>query len=120
VDLNALRSVRSEALRSDAPKEAGGIGSGAQPPARPDDLKRIRGIGLLLEKRLNAMGYRTYEQVANWTAADVDRVSRALDIRGRIERENWVEQARILASGEPTEFARRLDRGESPVSRAID
>ena len=120
VDLNALRSVRSEALRSDTSKDTGMIGPGPQTAARPDDLKRIRGIGVLLEKRLNAMGYRTYEQVANWTAADVDRVGSALDIRGRIERENWVEQARILASGERTEFARRLDRGEVPVSRAVD
>lgn len=120
VDLNALRSVRAEALPSDKPEDGATIGPGPQPAARPDDLKRIRGIGLLIEKRLNSMGYRTYEQVANWTAADVDRVSRALEIRGRIERENWVEQARILASGGRTDFARRLDRGEVTVSRAID
>ncbi len=57
------------------------------------------------------MGYRTYEQIANWPAADVERISRALSIPGRIEQENWIEQARILASGKQTEFARRLDRG---------
>ena len=117
VDLNKLRSVRSEAFRSSEPEAASDIGSGPLPAARMDDLKRIRGIGVLIEKRLNSMGYRTYEQLANWTAADVEKVSRALDIRGRIERENWVEQARILASGDQTDFAKRLDRGEVPASR---
>jgi hypothetical protein len=40
-----------------------------------------------------------------------------LDFKGRIERENWVEQARILASGGATEFARRIDRGEAGTGR---
>lgn len=77
-----------------------------------DDLKRIRGIGVLIEKRLNALGIAAYEQIANWTAADIERVSTSLDFKGRIERENWVEQARILASGGHTEFSRRVDKGE--------
>lgn len=82
-----------------------------------DDLKRIRGIGVLIEKRLNAMGIRRYEQIANWTSGDIDRVSRMLEFKGRIERESWVEQARILASGGYTEFSRRVDRGEVDTSR---
>ncbi|MBS0252615.1 MAG: hypothetical protein JSR78_16285 [Proteobacteria bacterium] len=82
-----------------------------------DDLKRIRGIGVLIEKRLNAMGIRRYDQIANWTSGDIDRVSRMLEFKGRIERESWVEQARILASGGYTEFSRRVDRGEVDTSR---
>ncbi|WP_414462131.1 hypothetical protein [Hyphomicrobium sp. DY-1] len=82
-----------------------------------DDLKRIRGIGVLIEKRLNAMGVRRYDQIANWTSGDIDRVSRMLEFKGRIERESWVEQARILASGGYTEFSRRVDRGEVDTSR---
>jgi predicted flap endonuclease-1-like 5' DNA nuclease len=88
------------------------------PRAPPDDLKRIRGIGVLIEKRLLAMGITSYEEVANWTAADIDRVSQSLEFKGRIERENWVEQARILASGGVTEFSRRFDRGETDAGRA--
>lgn len=101
-DLAGLRSVRSEALRE------GGAGN-----ARIDDLKRVRGIGVLIEKKLNSLGITSYEQVANWTAADIDRMSQTLDFKGRIERENWVEQARILASGGQTEFSKRVDRGEA-------
>jgi predicted flap endonuclease-1-like 5' DNA nuclease len=106
-EMAGLRSVRSQALR----------GEGSALGDRTDDLKRIRGIGVLIEKRLNALGITSYEQVANWTKADIDSVSSQLDFRGRIERENWVEQARILASGGQTEFSRRVDRGEVETSK---
>ena len=102
-DMGYLRSVRSEAL----------IGADAQRPFRPgggiDDLKRIRGIGVLIEKKLNSLGVTHYEQVANWTGADIERISNILDFKGRIERENWIEQARILATGGQTEFSRRSE-----------
>lgn len=82
-----------------------------------DDLKRIRGIGVLIEKRLKALGVTTYDQIANWTSGDIDRMSQTLDFKGRVERENWVEQARILSSGGHTEFSRRVDRGDVESSR---
>lgn len=104
-DYAELRSVRSEALRGDTPL--------VFTTSDIDDLKRIRGIGVLIEKKLNSLGITSYEQVANWTEADIDRISQVLDFRGRIERENWIEQARILASGGQTEFSRRVDRGEA-------
>jgi predicted flap endonuclease-1-like 5' DNA nuclease len=90
-------------------------GPTAEGPA--EDLKRIRGIGVLIDKRLNGMGVTRYEQIANWTSGDIDRVSRVLEFKGRIEREGWVEQARILSSGGQTEFSRRVDRGEVDTSR---
>ncbi|WP_334149317.1 hypothetical protein [Hyphomicrobium sp.] len=101
-----LLSVRSEALRGDTRPFVTSAGE-------VQDLKRIRGIGVLIEKRLNALGITAYEQVANWTRADIDRISEMLDFKGRIERENWIEQARILASGGQTEFSRRVDRGDA-------
>ena len=99
-----MRSVRSEAFRPNDPSGQRSARSGA-----PDDLKRIRGIGVLIERKLVGMGVTSYEQIANWSAADIDRVSEVLDFKGRIERENWVEQARILATGGQTEFSRRSD-----------
>lgn len=102
---SSMRSVKSESLIGDAglaPAASGAI----------DDLKRIRGVGVLIEKKLNALGITSYEQVANWTGADIDRISQVLDFKGRIERESWIEQARILASGGQTEFSRRADRGD--------
>lgn len=110
-DVAGLRSVRSEALRPGL-ADGGKIGGAGRSQSDVDDLKRIRGIGVLIEKKLNSLGVMTYERIANWTADDIAHVSEALDFRGRIERENWVEQARILWAGGQTEFSRRVDRGE--------
>lgn len=112
-DLAGLRSVRSEALRDVTASEQLRSGGSARPMGAMEDLKRIRGIGVLIEKKLNSLGVSSYEQIANWTNADIDRVSQILDFKGRIERESWVEQARILASGGHTEFSKRVDRGEA-------
>jgi predicted flap endonuclease-1-like 5' DNA nuclease len=122
-ELSSLRSLRAEAYMNPEPGPQAAQRAAAQDKvivgARGgDDLKRVRGIGVLIEKKLNAMGIVTYEQIANWTAEDIDRVSQSLDFKGRIERENWIEQARILASGGVTEFARRVDRGEAGTGRS--
>ena len=114
-DLSTLRSVRSEAYRG--PDAAAGVGPGAGLGRPGDDLKRIRGVGVLIEKKLNALGVARYDQVANWTQSDIERFSEKLDFNGRIERENWVEQARILSAGGQTEFSQRVDRGEVESSR---
>ena len=83
----------------------------------PDDLKRIKGIGVVLEKKLHGLGVINYGQIAGWSQGDIDKMSEVLDFKGRIERENWIEQARILASGGITDFARRVDRGEVETSK---
>lgn len=108
-EVAGFRSVKSEALRGAEPARA--------PSGVPDDLKRIRGVGVLIEKKLNSMGVSTYEQIANWSPEDIAHVSEQLDFKGRIERENWVEQARILSAGGQTEFSRRVDRGEVLTSK---
>ncbi len=121
-DISSLRSVRSDAFRpaeqarQDAPMPSSGAARSVRSTV-PDDLKRIRGIGVLIEKKLNSMGVTGYDQIANWSAGDIERVSQVLDFKGRIERENWVEQARILAAGGQTEFSRRADRGDIDIGR---
>ncbi len=75
-----------------------------------DDLKRIKGVGVVIDKKLEGLGITTYAQIAAWTTADIDKVSNALDFKGRIEREQWVQQARILGGGGQTDFSRRMDR----------
>ena len=97
--VTGMRSVRSQLLS----------GEETAKPDVSDDLKKIRGIGVLIEKKLNAMGVYSYEQIANWSSEEIQRVSSALDFKGRIEREGWVQQARILASGGQTEFSKRLN-----------
>ena len=66
-------------------------------PAEVDDLKRIKGVGPVLENVLNSKGVYLFHQVANFTSADVAWVNEAIDaFPGRIERDGWVAQAQNL------------------------
>lgn len=72
----------------------------------PDDLKRIVGVGVVLEKLLHSLGVYYFWQMAEWDDTDVEFVDSRLDaFKGRIERDHWVTQAREFAA-EP-EAARR-------------
>jgi large subunit ribosomal protein L21 len=70
------------------------------PAGTADDLKKISGVGPVLEKKLNALGITQYAQIMAFSADDIERVDAVLDFKGRIERENWIEQAKTLAAGE--------------------
>src|SRR5690606_223743 len=72
-----------------------------------DDLARIRGIDGDLHQRLEALGVRRFSEIAAWRKDDVRRISLALGFRGRIEQENWIEQAQVLMSGAETAFSRK-------------
>jgi F-type H+-transporting ATPase subunit gamma len=61
-----------------------------------DNLESISGIGPVIKAKLNQMGFTTFAQIADWTAADAERIGAELDFPGRIERENWIDQARTL------------------------
>lgn len=61
-----------------------------------DDLTRIKGVGKVLNGKLNELGIRSFEQIASFTRADIDRVNEQLSFKGRIEREEWVQQAKAL------------------------
>ncbi|MEM1382026.1 MAG: NADH-quinone oxidoreductase subunit NuoE [Pseudomonadota bacterium] len=64
---------------------------------RPDDLTRIRGIGRKLEVLLHDLGIYHLDQVASWTAREVAWVDHHLEgFKGRVERDNWVAQAKKL------------------------
>ncbi|HEV2502790.1 MAG TPA: proton-conducting membrane transporter [Mesorhizobium sp.] len=84
------------------------------PAAKPakssagDDLRRLIGIGPVNQRRLKEHGITTYAQIAGWTAADIQRVEEYLQFDGRIERERWVQQAKLLAAGDEKEFARQF------------
>jgi len=66
-----------------------------------DDVTLIGGIGPALEKKLAALGITSLKQIAEFTAADIERVDAELAFKGRIEREEWVEQAQDLIAGKP-------------------
>jgi predicted flap endonuclease-1-like 5' DNA nuclease len=63
-----------------------------------DDLARIEGIGPFLERKLNEIGVFTYDEIAAWDSARIQEVTTAIQyFEGRIERDQWVEQAARLA-----------------------
>jgi NADH-quinone oxidoreductase subunit E len=92
--------TRPEAL--DAPRDG-----------KADDLKKIKGVGPKLETLCNEMGFYHFDQIANWTEAEVAWVDDNLKgFKGRVSRDAWVEQAKLLAEGKETEFSTRVKKGE--------
>ena len=61
-----------------------------------DDLTRIKGIGPVLAGKLERLGVNSLVQIAAWNEEDIERVSAHLDFKGRIEREEWISQAKAL------------------------
>lgn len=69
-------------------------------PGSADDLSRIKGVGPKLKALLISQGVTSFDQIANWSEADIDRIDSQLGrFEGRIRRDNWTEQARLLADG---------------------
>ncbi len=68
------------------------------PAGKPDDLKKIEGVGPTLERKLNALGLTRYDQIAALTDEEVAKVDDALNYKGRVSRDDWVGQARTLAA----------------------
>jgi NADH-quinone oxidoreductase subunit E len=72
----------------------------AKPVARAgkaDDLKLIAGIGPKLEQVLNAKGIRSFAEIAAWTDEEIARLDAELGFNGRIGRDDWAGQAKVLA-----------------------
>ncbi|HEX7073752.1 MAG TPA: 30S ribosomal protein S2 [Hyphomicrobiaceae bacterium] len=89
VDIGAAEAPPEEQL----PAEFKGIEA---PRGEPDDLKRISGITPKLEQRLNDLGVFHFWQIADLDADAVRSLDRQLKLKGQIEQEDWVGQAKRL------------------------
>lgn len=67
----------------------------------PDDLKQLKGIGPQNEQRLNEIGIFHLRQIAAWTPEEAAWVGSYLAFPGRIEREDWMGQAKAILEGAP-------------------
>ena len=76
----------------------------AAKPDAPDDLKLISGVGPKIEGTLHELGIFTFAQVAGWKKAEREWVDGYLNFKGRIERDDWVKQAKALAKGGEAEY----------------
>ncbi|MDO6965748.1 NADH-quinone oxidoreductase subunit NuoE [Rhizobium alvei] len=78
--------------------------AGIEKPATPDDLKMISGVGPKIEGTLQSLGIYTFAQIAAWKAEERAWVDSYLNFRGRIDRDEWVKQAEVLARGGEEEY----------------
>ncbi len=133
LDEGAARAARNQAL-IDAPQAVAppapippatpaglaGVGEAVQAAAgqqqmaaaetqADDDLTRIKGIGPKLVAQLAALGVTRIAQIAAWSEEDIARIDPQLGrFQGRIRRDGWVEQARLLSEGDEAAFAARF------------
>lgn len=78
-----------------------------------DDLKRIKGIGPKMERLCNELGFYHFDQIASWTPDEEAWVNANLEgFKGRVSRDEWISQAKLLAEGGETEFSKKVDKGD--------
>ena len=82
-----------------------------------DNLQLIKGIGKVLEKRLNDYGIYHFDQISNWTEDEAKWMDKYMSFPGRIARENWIGQSADLAKGKSTEFSERVEKGKVATSK---
>lgn len=78
---------------------------------KPDNLQQLSGVGPKNEAILHTLGFFHFDQIAAWKAEQIAWVDDHLRFNGRIEREEWVEQAKLLAEGRMEEFHRLYGTG---------
>ena len=101
------KAAPKAAAKPAAPKQEEAASSGAKPanlmskaPADADDLKKIKGVGLKSADAMNALGIYKYEQLAAFSAADVEWLSGEIGFSvEKIERDGWIAMAADLAKG---------------------
>src|ERR1700733_4798529 len=92
----------------------------AAPEGNADDLKLIKGVGPKNEKISNALGIYHFRQIANWTPEEAIWVGHHMAFPGRIEREHWIPQAKLLASGGDTDHSAGIKSGTIVVDDSAD
>lgn len=117
LDEGAARAERNKALIDSAPaatpmQPAAGVAPvSAVSDTSGDDLTRIKGLGPKLAATLRELGVTAFAQIAAWDDADIDRIDAHLGrFQGRIRRDDWVGQAKLLAAGDETGFTERYGR----------
>ena len=97
VEVPVMREISDEPSAAESLDADAEQGAEVDEAAGPDNLTRIRGIGPAIEQKLHARGITTFRQLASLSDAELAELDAALNFRGRIERDEWVEQARQLA-----------------------
>ncbi|WP_298291301.1 50S ribosomal protein L21 [uncultured Litoreibacter sp.] len=93
----AEKAAAPKAEKKAAPKKAAPKKAAAKSDA--DDLTQISGVGPVIVKKLNDLGVTTFAQIAAWSKDDIAAMDEKLNFKGRIDRDDWLKQAKKLAKG---------------------
>lgn len=91
VKKKATKKVTKKATPKTASKKV------ANKPAETDDLSQINGVGPVIVNKLHELGITTFVQIAALKQDEIDSINEKLSFKGRIERDQWVAQAKKLA-----------------------
>ncbi|CDO35610.1 hypothetical protein [Novosphingobium sp. KN65.2] len=109
-------AVKKPAAAQRAPEAAPAAAETPAPSPAPaageaDDLRKIKGLGPKMATLLTSLGVTRYEQIAGWTDADLDELDTKLgSFAGRPRRDNWVEQAKLLSSGDSAAYEAKFGK----------
>jgi len=99
VEETKVEEAAAEEKTEESETSADGFKGLSAPNGEADDLKKISGVGPVLEQKLNKLGIYHYEQIANFSVTDISTIDDALSFKGRIERDDWLGQASALMKG---------------------
>ncbi|KAB7885242.1 MAG: hypothetical protein CL624_05360 [Arcobacter sp.] len=85
-------------------------------PSGKDNLTKIKGIDLKVEKDLNKLGIFHFNQIAAWSNKNCDWIEEFLSLQGCAKKNQWIEQAKILETGKETVYSQKVENGEVDVS----
>jgi predicted flap endonuclease-1-like 5' DNA nuclease len=108
----------TSASKKPAPKPAAAVKATTAAPQIPDDIALLKGVGPKLVALLQSMGVTSLEQIAAWSPADVTEIDSKLGtFAGRINRDNWVDQAKLLTTGDVTAFEKKYGSLGSEIKK---
>ena len=95
--VNADALVDTEAQKDKIDNLLDKIGSFDPATQKADDLKKISGVGPVMEQKLHQLGIYTFDQVSRMTKTEYDLLDSIIDsFPGRAERDDWAGQANTL------------------------
>jgi len=95
----AKKAAKPAAKKTEKPKAEAPAAAANKNARGEDDLSLLSGVGPVLEKKLREAGITTFRQIAELTPEAAKELDEKLKLRGRIEREEWIEQAKELMAG---------------------
>lgn len=101
-----------------APKPKTAAPKPAAAPAIPDNIELLKGVGPKLVVQLKSLGVTSLQQIAGWSAADVTEIDSKLGaFAGRPTRDNWIDQAKLLAAGDIAGFEKKYGALGSEIAK---